>query len=157
MICWTGVFTFNSCNDSSTPNEKINSPPPPPPPARNSQRDSYGYSPVPPKQESSGYNYPPPPQQNAYAPPPPMNNNYAPPPPQQYGVPPSQYQSPPPQQMTYAPPPHLTSSSSAPAVVEQPHEESKVSSFGKKLAGNVANAATWGFGATRKSINFNLA
>jgi hypothetical protein len=86
-----------------------------------------------------------------------MNNNNAPP--QPYGAPPpQQYQSPPPQQMTYAPPPPvaMASSSSAPAVVEQPHEESKMAGFGKKLAGNVANAATWGFGATRKSYIYIL-
>lgn len=51
----------------------------------------------------------------------------------------------------YSVPPPLASTSSAPAVVESNHEESKMSGFGKKIAGNVANAATWGFGATSKS------
>jgi hypothetical protein len=43
----------------------------------------------------------------------------------------------------------MTSTASAPAVVEH-HEESKAASFGKKFAGNIANAATFGFGSTRK-------
>ncbi|KAI8067387.1 hypothetical protein BDF21DRAFT_426576 [Thamnidium elegans] len=146
---------------------------PPAPPARQQQRDSYGYSSMPPKQDS--YEYPPPPAQNSSygAPPPPsQNSSYgAPPPPAQntsYGAPPQsqsyapppaensysssqQYAAPPEQRMAnYSAPPPLNSTSSAPAVVEQPHEESKMSGFGKKIAGNVANAATWGFGATSK-------
>ncbi|KAI9475627.1 MAG: hypothetical protein EXX96DRAFT_574007 [Benjaminiella poitrasii] len=138
----TGIFPSNYVKKIETPiNEKkpVNSPPPPP--ARQSERDSYGgySSPLPPKQDT--YNYPPPPQQyNSYAPPPPQATaTYTPPPPAQ-------------QQMSYAPPPiqQMASTSSAPAVVEQQqqHEESKLASFGKKFAGNVANAATWGFGAT---------
>ncbi|KAG2211912.1 hypothetical protein INT47_004599 [Mucor saturninus] len=123
-------------------------PPPPqrdsyPPPPPSQQRDSYGYSPVPPKQES--YNYPPPPQNSSYAAPP--SQSYAAPPPASNNYA-SQY--PPPQQQVsnYSVPPPLASTASAPAVVESHHEESKMSGFGKKIAGNVANAATWGFGAT---------
>jgi hypothetical protein len=54
--------------------------------------------------------------------------------------------------MTYAPPPvqQVVSAPSASTAVQQPHEENKAASLGKKLAGNVANAATWGFGATSK-------
>lgn len=119
---------------------------PPPPPARQSERDSYGgYSPAPPKQDNA-YQYPPPPsQQNSY--------NSAPAtytPPAQYQPPAAQYQPPPQQHVSYAAPlPAVAqSSSSAPPPTEE--HGSKASGFGKKLAGNVANAATWGFGATRK-------
>lgn len=122
-------------------NEKRASGPPPP-----TQRDGYGYSPAPPAQNSynnysspNNYTAPPPPsgQANSYATPP--ANNYAPPPIQNQV---NSYAAPPPVQ-------HVASTSSAPAAVEEQHE-SKVSSLGKKFAGNVANAATWGFGATSK-------
>lgn len=158
------LITYNRLTASEKPFS-----PPPPPPARQQQRDSYGYSSIPPKQDS--YDYPPPPSaQNSYAPPPqsqsynsPQSQSYAPPPQSQSYAPPAsnnysapqQYAAPPEQQMAnYSAPPPLTSTSSAPAVVEQPHEESKMSGFGKKLAGNVANAATWGFGATSKCFFF---
>lgn len=146
---------------------------PPAPPARQQQRDSYGYSSMPPKQDS--YDYPPPPstQNSSYGAPPAQNSSYGAPPAQNssYGAPPQsqsyatpppatnnyspsqQYAAPPEQRMAnYSAPPPLNSTSSAPAAVEQqqPHEESKASGFGKKIAGNVANAATWGFGATSK-------
>lgn len=117
----------------------------PPTPAR---RDGYGYSPSP---QNNSYN-------NSYgnytAPPP---NPYAPPPQQNYGPPPVQnqvnsYAAPPPVQNqvnSYAPPPvqQVAATGSSAPVAEEQHE-SKVSSLGKKFAGNVANAATWGFGAT---------
>ncbi|KAI8059978.1 uncharacterized protein B0P05DRAFT_558265 [Gilbertella persicaria] len=154
----TGIFPSNYVKRLEPSREKVNTPPPPP--ARQPQRDSYGYSPLPPKQDS--YSYPPPPptqqnsygapppQQNSYGAPPPQNNYPAPPPPQanSYAPPAQNYQSPPPQQVSYAPPPvqQVTSTSSAPAAVEQ--HESKMSSMGKQLAGNVVNAATWGFGGT---------
>ncbi|KAI9264033.1 hypothetical protein EDC94DRAFT_606792 [Helicostylum pulchrum] len=153
---------------------------PPAPPARQQQRDSYGYSSMPPKQDSYDYPPPPPPTQNSSygAPPPAQNFSYGAPPAQNssYGAPPQsqsyatppppamnnysssqQYEAPPEQRMAnYSAPPPLNSTSSAPAVVEQqqPHEESKAAGFGKKIAGNVANAATWGFGAT---VGGNLA
>ncbi|KAI7901215.1 SH3 domain-containing protein [Cokeromyces recurvatus] len=144
----TGIFPSNYVKKIESPmNEKksLNSTPPPPPP---SERDSYGSytsSPLPPKQDS--YNYPPPPPQqyNSYTPPPPQATTYTPPPPPQATT----YTPPPPQQMSYAPPPvqQVASTSSAPAAVEGQHE-SKFSTFGKKLAENVASSATWGFGAT---------
>ncbi|KAI9360732.1 hypothetical protein BD770DRAFT_471320 [Pilaira anomala] len=142
-----------------TEKPSYSSPPPPPPPSRQPQQDSYGYSSMSPKQDSYDYPPPPPSQNSSYAPPP-QSQSYAPPPQSQSYAPPppamssnystqQQYAAPPEQQMAnYNAPPPLTSTSSAPAVVEQPHEESKMSGFGKKLAGNVANAATWGFGAT---------
>lgn len=126
---------------------------PPPTPSR---RDGYGYSPLPPKQNDSYGNYPPP--TSSYAPPPPPTQTYTPPV-QTYTPPPVQNNyAPPPiqsQVQSYAPPPvqQIPSTSSAPAVVE--HQESTMSSMGKKIAGNVANAATWGFGATRKFIMLN--
>ncbi|KAL7321339.1 hypothetical protein PS15m_001120 [Mucor circinelloides] len=150
----TGIFPRNYVKKLE-PSEK--KPSPPPTPARNQQRDSYGYSPAPVKQDAysypappSSYNSPPPAQteKGSYAPPPPQqHNSYAPPPAQNnsYAPPPIQNQV-----NSYAPPPvqQVASTSSAPAAVEQPHEENKVASFGKKLGGNVMNAATWGFGAT---------
>ncbi|KAL0136795.1 hypothetical protein V8B55DRAFT_1542610 [Mucor lusitanicus] len=153
----TGIFPRNYVKKLESSEKR---PSPPPTPVRNQQRDSYGYSPAPVKQDSysypappSSYSSPPPPggqmekgsyasppppqQQMGYAPPPAQNNSYAPPPIQN-------------QVSSYAPPPvqQVASTSSAPAAVEQPHEENKAASFGKKLAANVGNAATWGFGAT---------
>lgn len=161
----TGIFPRNYVKKNEpVVSEKMTSPPPPPP--TNRQTDNYGgYSPMPPKQDS--YDYPPPPQQqrDSYSAPPPMsNNNYPPPPPLQQQQsyqsqpPPPQaqsYQSPPPQQQSYAPPPEqqvypppLASTSSAPAAVEQPHEESKFSAFGKRFATKIGDSATFGFGST---------
>ncbi|CAO3649614.1 unnamed protein product [Mucor fragilis] len=152
----TGIFPRNYVKRLE-PSEKR--PSPPATPVRNQQRDSYGYSPAPVKQDA--YDYPAPP--SSYTSPPPHGGqmekgSYAPPPPQQqnsYAPPPAQTNSyaPPPiqnQMSSYAPPPvqQVASTSSAPAAVEQPHEENKAASFGRKLAGNIGNAATWGFGAT---------
>ncbi|KAI8636864.1 hypothetical protein BD408DRAFT_425437 [Parasitella parasitica] len=143
----SGIFPRNYVKKlESSLSEKR--PSPPTTPARNQQHNSYNYSPVPPKQES--YNYPPPssynpapqqtqsggyapPQQNNYAPPFAQNNSYAPPPAQN-------------QVSNYAPPPvqQVASTSSAPAAVEEPHKKGKLAALG----GQVANAATWGFGAT---------
>ncbi|KAI8365113.1 hypothetical protein BD560DRAFT_402159 [Blakeslea trispora] len=88
------------------------------------------------------YSYPPPPQA-MYQPPPAPQTMYPPPPPasvQSYGQPP--------------PPPPVQSYSQPPAVVANGHVEeehggdNKVANMAKKFGGNVATAATWGFGAT---------
>ncbi|KAI8975605.1 hypothetical protein BDF20DRAFT_617873 [Mycotypha africana] len=143
----TGIFPRNYVKRIEGHSSEKKSPAPPPTPARNNSKGNY------PSPPSNQYHspYPPPAQSPPYAAPPPSAqfSTYAPPPPQQQ----MSYAPPPPQQqMTYAPPPvqHVMASgpSSAPAVATEQHEENKVSSFGKKLAGNVANAATWGFGAT---------
>ncbi|KAF7729541.1 hypothetical protein EC973_004215 [Apophysomyces ossiformis] len=115
--------------------------PPPPPPPSGPGNNSYAYPPPPPASGSGPYAYPPPPAPSGY-------NSYPPPPPANYGAaaPP-----PPPAQPvpTYAPPPPAQAppAAAAPPAGEQQHE-SKIAGFGKQLAGNVVNAATWGFGGT---------
>lgn len=138
-------------------------------PSRKTERDSYSmptgqsyptpsYSPMTPAST-----YPPPPPQQQQPPQYPPPQQYAPPPPQQpYSTPPPPQYAPPPAASQYAPPPaanQYAPPASAPVVAAPqasapaaaPQEESKVAGFGKQLAGNVANAATWGFGATSKS------
>ncbi|KAG1644177.1 hypothetical protein G6F44_003085 [Rhizopus delemar] len=120
-------------------------------PSRKTERDSYSmptgqsyptpsYSPMTPAST-----YPPPPPQQQQPPQYPPPQQYAPPPPQQpYSTPP------PPAANQYAPPASapVVAAPQASAPAAAPQEESKVAGFGKQLAGNVANAATWGFGAT---------
>ncbi|KAG1141925.1 hypothetical protein G6F37_007946 [Rhizopus arrhizus] len=154
---WKGTLNGKTGQPSSGPSPAL--------PSRKAERDNYSmptgqsyptpsYSPMTPAST-----YPPPPQQQQppqYPPP----QQYAPPPPQQpYSTPPPPQYAPPPAAGQYAPPPaanQYAPPASAPVVAAPqasapgaaPHEESKVAGFGKQLAGNVANAATWGFGAT---------
>ena len=76
-----------------------------------------------------------------YVYPPPPTTLYQPPPPSQpYNV------------QSYAPPPiqAYTQQPQQPVAVQQEEEkENKVSNLTKKFGGQVATAATWGFGATR--------
>ncbi|KAG0163804.1 hypothetical protein DFQ28_009461 [Apophysomyces sp. BC1034] len=153
----TGMFPSNYVQKMTSappppPPSQTASPPPPPPPAG-------GMSPPPPSGRGNNYAYPPPPSSGgsgyAYPPPPPAAssgyNNYPPPPPATYSAPPVQpppsYPVPPSQPVqSYAPPPAQPAPAAAPAAAEP--QESKVAGFGKQLAGNVVNAATWGFGGT---------
>ncbi|CEP19226.1 hypothetical protein [Parasitella parasitica] len=146
----TGIFPRNYVKrlEPFISEKKLN---PPATPVRNQQHDSYNYSPVPPKQDS--YNYPPPPSSYSPAPPQQMQSGgYAPPPQQNIYAPPfaqSNSYAPPPAQnqvSSYAPPPVQQVASTSAA--EEPHKESKLAGIGKQ----VASAATWGFGATRKFL-----
>lgn len=130
-------------------------PPPPPPatPPRQNTNQSYGgYPPAPPQEKGfngggspysapgGGYSQPPPaypaPQAASYATPPPQAQSYAAPPPQ-----PTPYA---------APPVQPAPSAAAPPAGHQEEGGSKFSGMLGKVGSNVANAATWGFGATRK-------
>ncbi|KAI8368299.1 uncharacterized protein BYT42DRAFT_625103 [Radiomyces spectabilis] len=142
------------------PNPPVDSKQPPPFPMT---QPPAPMGPPPEANSYAGYASPPPPSTPAsmpggdtrggygvgspYPPPPPANTPY-----NNYGPPPAAYQPPPtqPPPQSYAVPPPLAtaaSTSSAPAAVEH-HEESKLGGFAKKFGSNVANAATWGFGAT---------
>ncbi|KAI8371201.1 hypothetical protein EDC96DRAFT_501788 [Choanephora cucurbitarum] len=90
-------------------------------------------SPPPPQQhyttetQNTPYHYPPPPQAMYQPPPPPPAQNYGPPPAQNYGQ----------------------SSTVVTHTEEEDHGgDKKVANMAKKFGGNVATAATWGFGAT---------
>ncbi|ORX61646.1 SH3-domain-containing protein [Hesseltinella vesiculosa] len=136
-----GLFPCNYVKKLESNEKKA---PPPPMPSRNSYQGG-GYA-TPPAQ---AYPPPPPPAQ-AYPPPPPSAQAYPPPPPPaQYPPPPSGYQpsySQPSPSYNYAPPPAQQAPEPA-----GPHTESKTdkaSGMLKKVAGQVGNAATWGFGGT---------
>lgn len=82
------------------------------------------------------YSYPPPPTAAIYQPPPPS---------QSYNQPPvAMYQS--------QPPAVSGASGAAGAAGTEEEGDKKVHNMAKKFGGHVATAATWGFGATRKSL-----
>ncbi|KAI9254872.1 SH3 domain-containing protein [Sporodiniella umbellata] len=140
----TGMFPSNYVR-------KIDQQQPPPPgpspaiPARRTEKENYSMP---------NQSYPPPPQSANYSPNYSSQNAYAVPPPPQYAPPSNQYPPPPVVGVPMVPPPMAAPPmaaapmAAAPAPAPAPQEESKLSGFGKQMAGNVANAATWGFGGT---------
>ena len=112
---------------------------PSPPPSQQQQLTHYTS-----ETQNTPYHYPPPPQA-MYQPPLPSTQNYGQPPVQNYGPPPVQ---------NYGPPPVQNYGQSSTVVAHTEEEEhggdKKVANMAKKFGGNVATAATWGFGATCK-------
>ncbi|KAI7874133.1 SH3-domain-containing protein [Lichtheimia hyalospora FSU 10163] len=148
----TGLFPSNYVQKKETPAAATPPPPPPATPPRQNTNQSYGgYPPAPqekgfnggsPYSAPGGYSQPPPaypaPQAASYATPPPQAQAYATPPPQ-----PSPYAAPPVQ-----PAPSAAPAAGAPPPAHQEEGGSKFSGMLGKVGSNVANAATWGFGAT---------
>ncbi|KAJ8655489.1 hypothetical protein O0I10_008775 [Lichtheimia ornata] len=150
----TGLFPSNYVQKKETPAAATPPPPPPATPPRQNTNQSYGGYPPAPQEKGfnggspysapgGGYSQPPP----AY--PAPQAASYATPPPPQA----QSYAAPPPQPTPYAAPPVQPAPSAAPAAAPPPagHQEeggSKFSGMLGKVGSNVANAATWGFGAT---------
>lgn len=77
---------------------------------------------------------------------------YPPPPTTLYQPPPAtqMYSQPPPVTQVYAqpPPPAQAYNQAQPVATQEEDKENKVSNITKKFGGQVATAATWGFGAT---------
>ncbi|KAI9245368.1 SH3 domain-containing protein [Phascolomyces articulosus] len=149
----TGLFPSNYVTEKQASSVN-NTPPPPPPPATNPPHMPG----TPTIQEKGAPSYG---GNNGYPPPPPSYNA---PPPSYGGAPPAAYPSysqapPPPQAQSYAAPPPVQQTYSAPPPQEAPAAASSgghsSGGLGGKLGGvathvgsNIANAATWGFGAT---------
>ncbi|KAI7855105.1 SH3 domain-containing protein [Circinella umbellata] len=151
----TGLFPSNYVAEKQAAAVN-NTPPPPPPPATNTSMpgtppvQEKGAPPPSPYGANQGGAYPPPPSYNA-------------PPPSYGGAPPTSYPTysapPPAQSQSYAgaPPPVQQAAYSAPPPQEAPTSSSgghsggmggKLSGMASHVGGNIANAATWGFGAT---------
>ncbi|KAG0176457.1 hypothetical protein DFQ29_006084 [Apophysomyces sp. BC1021] len=122
----SGIFPQNHVKKIANPSPPIKAKRPTPSPPASSVPVMPGIATVPSTQLP--YSYPPPPTAAYYTPPP--AQNYAPVP-----------------SASGAPPP-VTSQATANQGGEHGEEGNKVQSMAKKFGGNVATAATWGFGAT---------
>ncbi|KAI7863313.1 hypothetical protein BDF14DRAFT_1845017 [Spinellus fusiger] len=133
----SGIFPQNHVKKIATPTPpKAKRPTIPSPQPSNSAKTSMAAP------TSLPYSYPPPPTAIYHAPPPITSATQAT----------AAYYSTPPVTSVYATPPNhvYQSPSAAPAAPPAPEEDgqNKVANMAKKFGGNVATAATWGFGAT---------